>query len=198
MSKSSQSSSKLHSNKELRVLGIDDSHFEQGDETCLVIGALYRSSHRQNGYVESVLSTKIEVDGEDATEKFAELVKGSKGRPDAIMLQGITFAGFNIVDLAELSSLTNLPTVAVLRKQPNFDEIRAALENVPNSEERWKRLKAAGEIHNTGKIFYQAAGTDSAEEIISATTVHGNMPEPVRLAHVIASGVILGEPHTRA
>lgn len=200
MSKSSQSSSKLHLNKELRVLGIDDSHFEQGDDTCLIIGALYRSSHGQNGYVESVLSTNIEIDGEDATQKLAELVNSSKSRPNAIMLQGITFAGFNVVDIVEISKLTNLPVITIMRRKPNYEEIKSALQNLSEPETRWNKIQAAGKVHKAGKIFYQAAGTgtDNAVQFINATTVHGNMPEPVRLAHVIASGVILGSPHTRA
>lgn len=203
MSKSSQKSSspnssrlgphKLNSNKELRILGIDDSHFEKGDDECLVIGVLYRE-----GYVESVLSTRIRVDGDDATQKFAELANSSKSKPNALMLQGITFAGFNIVDVQELSRLTGLPVIAIMRKRPDFDAVRSALQNLPDSESRWEKVESAGELRKCGDIYFQAAGTEDAPAFISTTTVRGNMPEPVRLAHVIASGVTLGSVHGRA
>jgi len=193
MSKNSQKSSRPNLSKELRILGIDDSHFEAGDETCLIIGVLYR-----NGYVESVLSTRIEIDGEDSTQKFADLVNNSKSKPNAIMLQGITFAGFNIVDIQELSKLTNLPVIAIARKKPNFDEIKSALQNLSESESRWEKIQAAGKIHKTENIYFQAAGTEDPTHFITSSLLRGNMPEPVRLAHVIASGVVLGSPHGRA
>ena len=202
MSKSSQKRSKLDSskrdsdkrdsNKELRVLGIDDGHFNPEDEQCLLIAVLYR-----NKYVESVLSTKVAVDGLDATKKIADLVASAKCKPNAIMLQGITFAGFNVVDIKEIAKLTSLPVIIVSRKKPNFEEIKSALQNLSDPEARWNRIQSAGKIHKAGKIYYQSAGTDRAVEIIGATTVRGNMPEPVRLAHVIASGVVLGAVRSR-
>ena len=179
--------------KELRVLGIDDSHFCPGDASCLLIGVLYR-----NNYIDGVFSTDISVDGEDATGKIAAMAKASRCRPDAIMLQGVTFAGFNVVDIPELSRLTNLPVIAILRKRPNLEEIGAALKNLSNSESKWKKIQSAGKIYKAEKIYYQAAGTGNAAQIIESATIRGNMPEPVRLAHVIASGIVLGSPHGRA
>jgi len=193
MSRSSQKSSSPSSSKELRILGIDDSHFEAGDKSCLLIAVLYR-----NNYVESVFSTRIEVDGEDSTAKITELLQKSSCRPDAVMLQGITFGGFNVVDINKLSSEAGLPVIAVSRKEPDFGEIKAALQNVSNPEARWGKIESAGKLRKAGRIYYQSAGTDSARDIIASTTVRGNLPEPIRLAHVIASGVVLGSLHGRA
>jgi endonuclease V-like protein UPF0215 family len=37
-----------------------------------------------------------------------------------------------------------------------------------------------------------------ARALVAATTLHGNVPEPLRLAHIIAGGVATGWSHGRA
>ena len=45
-----------------------------------------------------------------------------------------------------------------------------------------------------GAMFVQRVGLSLGEaaDLIRATTLHGNLPEPLRLAHIIAGGVTLG------
>jgi endonuclease V-like protein UPF0215 family len=38
----------------------------------------------------------------------------------------------------------------------------------------------------------------AAAALLAATTLHGNVPEPLRLAHLIAGGVTTGESRGRA
>ena len=49
-------------------------------------------------------------------------------------------------------------------------------------------------------IYVKCAGIaiDEAEEIINLSTIRGVIPEPIRVAHVIASGVIRGESYGKA
>jgi endonuclease V-like protein UPF0215 family len=41
-------------------------------------------------------------------------------------------------------------------------------------------------------------GLPEARALVAATTLHGNVPEPLRLAHLIAGGVVTGWSHGRA
>jgi hypothetical protein len=46
----------------------------------------------------------------------------------------------------------------------------------------------------------QRVGLDrrAARRLLEATTLHGNLPEPLRVAHLIAGGVTLGQSTRRA
>ena len=115
------------------------------------------------------------------------------------MLHGITFGGFNIVGIQKLSEKTNLPVIVVIRHRPNLVSIKKALEKFEDSEERLKLLSKAGHVMKTqienksvkGIVYYQIKGTDAdtAAKIIKATATRSIIPEPLRAAHIICSGL---------
>ena len=79
------------------VIGFDDAPFPRnyrGD--VLLVGAVYAGPR-----LEGVLSDKVRRDGINATRTIVRLVSKSHYREhlQAVLLQGITFAGFNVVDL---------------------------------------------------------------------------------------------------
>ena len=51
-----------------------------------------------------------------------------------------------------------------------------------------------------GRVFVQRAGLDlqEAEAVLDAFGREGNVPEPLRLAHLIAGGVTTGQSRGRA
>ena len=69
-----------------------------------------------------------------------------------------------------------------------------ALSNLDHAEERYNTLLKAGEIvpvqNNRTKIFMQTAGLycDDAQKIVALTSTRSSIPEPLRVAHLIASG----------
>jgi hypothetical protein len=184
--------------KEIRVLGIDDGPFDKfNDSEALIIGTLYRGG----SFIDGVLSSKVSVDGEDSTEKIIEMINKSKFKPQiqAVLLDGIAVAGFNVVDVNELNEKTNIPVIVVMRTYPEIDKMKDALIKL-NHEEKLKLLENAGEIHKLDEIFIQKIGLtlEQAEEIIGITSTHSLIPEPLRVAHLIARGVISGESKGRA
>jgi endonuclease V-like protein UPF0215 family len=50
------------------------------------------------------------------------------------------------------------------------------------------------------RLWVQRAGLtiEEARRIVKATTLHGNVPEPLRLAHLIAGGITTGRSRGRA
>ncbi len=113
------------------------------------------------------------------------------------MLNGVTFAGFNIVDIKALHVATKLPVITVTREKPDFAEIQKALQNLPNSEERWEAILSAGEPvevstrNAKAKVYMQTVGvsTGDAQKILRLTSTRSNIPEALRVAHLIASGI---------
>jgi len=186
--------------KEIRILGIDDAPFDKlKDRKVLIIGTVYRGGNLMDG----VVSTYAEVDGDDATGALIELVKKTKHRPQLqiIMLKGLAVGGFNVIDISLLSKKTRMPVVVVMKEEPNFDKIKKALDNVKEGCKKWELIKKAGRIIKVSHLYVQHAGNISGKELaelLAITCTHGKVPEPIRAAHLIASGVVLGESRGRA
>ncbi|MCW4008499.1 MAG: DUF99 family protein [Candidatus Bathyarchaeota archaeon] len=181
---------------EIRVLGVDDGPFVPHTKGYVsVIGVVFRGGY----WLDGVMHTKIEIDGFDATEKIATMITVSPHYKQlrVVMLNGITFAGFNIVDVKALNAAIKLPVITVTREKPDFAEIRKALQNLSCSEERWAAILNAGEPIEVftrsaqAKIYMQAVGIsqEDAQKIVRLTSTRSNIPEPLRVAHLVASGI---------
>ena len=185
---------------EIRVLGVDDGIFVPHTKgTVDVVGVVYRGGY----WLDGVMRTEVTIDGMDATEKIAAMIKKSPHYEElrVVILNGITFAGFNVVDINKLFKTVNLPVIAVTQKKPNLEKIRKALENLPECERRWQAIESAGKIievqtRNTEETVYmQIAGVsqEDAEKILKSTSTQSNIPEALRVAHIIASGLTRSE-----
>ncbi|AKG91763.1 hypothetical protein GAH_00909 [Geoglobus ahangari] len=180
--------------KQLRFLGIDDSF---SGERAIVAGVVTEG----NCYVEGVMVEEITVDGLDVTEKIVGMVRRSKFREQVrcIFLNGVTFGGFNVADIEVISSSLSVPVIAVMRKRPDFLAIQDALKNVGDAERRMEVIRKAGEVHEVDGVFIQfkGCGYEEAASLLKSATLKGNVPECLRLAHLVASAVIHGESRGR-
>ncbi len=161
---------------------------------------------RGGEWLEGVVRTYVKKDGLDATDKIAQMVSGTKhfGQIRAIMLNGITLAGFNVMDMDRLYERTGLPVIVIMRKLPDMESIKSALMNLSDSEYRYSLISKAGdfiriESERGEPIYIQIRGLneEDAIKIVSATAIHSRVPEPVRVAHLIATGIVLGESSPR-
>ncbi len=181
---------------EIRVLGIDDGDFSHHEkETVDIVGVVFRGGY----WLEGIMRTEVEIDGVDATKKIVAMIKESPHYKQlrVIMLDGVTFAGFNFVEIRELFKKVRLPVIVIVREKPNFTDIKRAIKNLPNYVERWRAIKNAGkmiEVHTVkskGVVYLQIAGISEmdAEKIVRRTSTRSNIPEALRVAHIIASGL---------
>ena len=98
---------------------------------------------------------------------------------------------------------TGIPIIVIMRKFPNFEKIKKALLRFDDHEKRWNSILDAGKvfkIENKEPIYIQINGIDfvDAKEIVSLSTTRSAIPEPIRVAHLIASGVETGESRGNA
>lgn len=115
------------------------------------------------------------------------------------------------------------PDMAAVRRAL-FSDVPHSRPRVPGAARKWKLIEAAGSLEPLGasrrsqkkhakhagptgiatsapRLWIQRAGGLSLEEarrLVAATTLHGNIPEPLRLAHLIAGGVTTGRSRGRA
>ncbi|MDD4282134.1 MAG: DUF99 family protein [Candidatus Methanofastidiosa archaeon] len=182
---------------EIRIMGIDDGWFSKGDDTVLLVGVVFRGGF----WIDGMVSTYISVDGHDATDQIVKMVCSSRyGDVRILMLSGITFGGFNVVDIVRLYEETGIPVIVVVDRKPDPDAIASALTHVGGEEERMRLMHRAGPLHETeNKVLFQVCGieVDTAREIVRKTSTHAHIPEPLRVSHIIASGITRGEASRR-
>jgi len=184
--------------KEIRCMGIDDAPFDKFvDKEVLVVGTIYRGG----SFMDGVISTKATVDGDDSTEKLAEMIIKSKFKQHLqfIFLDGIAVGGFNIIDIQKLYEKIKIPIIIVIRKKPNIEEIKKILIKL-KKEEKIELITRAGPVQKINKVHVQFIGTTLSEvqDALKLTCTHSLIPEPVRVAHLIAAGVIKGESKGKA
>ena len=184
--------------KEIRVIGIDDSPFNKfKDSKVLVVGVVMRGG----SWVDGILSTKVDVDGNDSTIKLAEMINKCKFKPQlqCIFLDGIAVAGFNVIDVKELNKKTKLPVIIIIRRKPNLENIKKTLTKI-KKQQKIKLIEKAGNVTQIDNIFVQLTGIgfEDAKKILKVVCTRSLIPEPIRLAHLIASGIAFGESRGRA
>ena len=184
--------------KEIRVIGIDDApHKFKAKGNILIVGTIFRGG----SFLDGILSTKVSIDGNNATSKIIEMINKSKFKPQlrCIFLDGIAVGGFNIIDIRELNKKTKIPVIVIMRNKPNLAEIKRILIRL-NKKNRIKLLEKAGPIIPAGKIYIQITGVsvERAREILKIACTRSHIPEAVRLSHIIASGIVDGESRGRA
>jgi uncharacterized protein len=151
---------------------------------------------------EGLVWGRVRRDGWNATDVLCRLLLGGKFLPQLhlVLLDGIAFGGFNVVDLAALSARLQRPCVALMRRPPDLAAVDLALGRLPGAARRRARLARAGAIHRLGGFVFQVQGA-SPEDVARALprlTDRGQVPEALRLAHLIGAAVVRGESGRRA
>lgn len=174
---------------EVRTLAFDDGPYTRADGRVPVVGVHMRGAER----IEGVFLTDVERDGDDSTNRVARCVTDSGLRGlKAILLDGASFAGFNVVDLDGLREETGIPCLAFTRGVPDLVAMRAAIQNVSNPDGKWALLERRRLVTlptATAPVSVSFSGMSEADAValLAATTVRGYVPEPLRVAHLIAS-----------
>ncbi len=185
-----------------RFLGIDDGPFRFGDPEVPLVGVAVQAP----AYIEGILMDHATVDGHDATERIARMITRSRYREGLrmVFLNGVAVGGFNVIDLDALHRELRVPVVTVTRRTPDLDSIRLALQRkFDDWEARWARMRAhrievVPTRHSPVRVSYVGATRDEVSEALALTTIRGAIPEPLRVAHLVAAASVKGESHGRA
>jgi endonuclease V-like protein UPF0215 family len=145
----------------------------------------------------------------------------------AVLLQGIAVAGFNVVDVHALAASLDVPVLVVMRREPDLPSIQRALFGdapagrppVRGAARKWELIERAGPIEllhasrraltragasglrgTRPRLWIQRVGLsfEEARRLVEATTSHGQIPEALRVAHLIAGGIAAGRSRGRA
>lgn len=183
----------LRNGRTIRVIGFDDAPFVRGSKSRVFIAGVVCAGTRFEGMVWG----KVRQDGWNATDTICKLLEGGKFLPQLhiVLLDGIAFGGFNIVDLPKLQARLGIPCVAVMRRMPNLVAVEASLRRLPQPERRLQLLHRAGKIHAFPPFYFQVSGEqpEAIASVLQRLTDCGKVPEALRLAHFIGAAIIKGE-----
>lgn len=136
----------------------------------------------------------LRVDGLDASSIIPYLaLRASRGRPCAVLLDSVTIAGFNVASPGAISRLAGAPVIIVYNYRPSRERLEAGLRRLGDGGARSRAISivdSAVEVDTRqGRVYIVAWGVDleAARDIVEECQVHSRTPEPVRMAHKIAS-----------
>jgi len=179
----------------LHVAGVEDGSFEAFQKerpqcTLLCVVEMYGVS------IQGVSLRDILVDGRDMTEKLLEMLSSTVC--DAIILGGVSFAGFNIVDALKVHEVTGVPVIVFSGEKPDSESVREALKtHFADWGERWAQIAALGDVHSAATvrseppIYFETVGASPewSEKVLKHFAMLGRVPEPIRVAGMIAKGL---------
>lgn len=186
----------LRTGRQPLVLGVDDGPSVAGQDVslCAVVATKTR--------FEGMLWGRCTRDGFDVTERLADLICTSKFAPQlhAILTDGVTFGGLNVLDLEQLYEATGCPVIAVMRARPDLLAMRRVMDRLPQPDVRRNLLTRAGDIHESDLGYFQVVGAEVpvARHLLATVTDRGHVPECIRMAHLIGSAVQRGSSGRRA
>jgi endonuclease V-like protein UPF0215 family len=181
------------------LLGIDDGPFEKfrSGESTPIVGVTMEGAD----LVESVAVTRFPIDAPGVSEFLADWIGELRVRPglQGAIFGGITIAGLSVLDPTALAERLDLPVLVVNRREPTNERLREALQRA-GFDERIPLLDRAPEPFPVGERLHAAvAGADAerARRLLSGSVRKSDLPEPLRLAHLIARAIVMGESRGR-
>lgn len=170
----------------IRCLGIAESFLPES-ETSTLAGVIMRNDMVVDGFVFGSTT----VSGEDATDAILQMYR-SAGRQDIgyLLLWGTVISHYNMVDVATMASSLNIPVIGLSGKATG--DLPGSISGLfPDRVERYRSLVERHPIEMcTGHTIYaRVSGCTmvQATRLLNAITVQGSVPEPVRLARLLAA-----------
>lgn len=186
----------LHIEKKgLRCLAIAES-FVQNKPKSVLVGVVMR----RDFVIDDFVLGNATLEGDDATDEIIKMYKKLE-RPDIsyLLISGVIISMYNIVDPKKISKETQLPVIAVTYE--DSDGIEEAIKyhfpkNYEKKIEQYSRLEKRQKIrlHTSKEIYVRCEGCTvlEAKKILNGLTLQGHIPEPLRIANLLAKTILLG------
>jgi len=183
--------------KGVRALGIAESFKKIQSKRSVLAGVVMRSDMIVDGFIFG----SAEIGGDDATEEIVGMFQRlNRNDINVIMLGGSVISMYNIIDIDSLGSMTNKPVISV-----TFEESEGLEPHIkhhfPDSWEKkllaYSKLGAreAVKLHTNYIVYVRPYGIslEISKRILDKFTIQGAIPEPIRLARLLARAKIASD-----
>jgi endonuclease V-like protein UPF0215 family len=176
--------------KGVRVLGVSES-FQREDERSIAVGVVMRGDMRIDG----IGFCEPQVGGKDATDELVAMYSRLAREDIRVwLLGGCIISWFNVVDSVRLNEETKVPVVC-LSYNPSEGIEKYFREYFPDDwQSRIEMMDRGGQRQEvslkTGhSVFLSTSGItlDKARKLVNQFTLDGRVPEPIRVARIIAA-----------
>ena len=174
-----------------RVLAVAES-FSPGENSTLA-GLVMRKDLRTDGFA----VTRVAVGGMDATDGVIRLFHELDRRDiNVVMLSGAVIAWFNVIDPETVCKVTGLPVICVTYEDSE-GLASHIIHHFPGDAARLAAYERLGErtpvvLRNGLTLFVRSwrMPVRDAATFCRQMTYDGRVPEPVRVARLIARGIM--------
>ena len=182
---------RVHLNKPaIRVLGVSES-FGPGDRSSVLGGVVMRKDLVVDGFAFG----RTTVGGDDATSGVTALYRRfERNDINVVLVSGCIISKYNVLDVDGLSSRVGRPIVCLTYRETSGIR-KAIIVRFPRNEAQiklaaYERLGAreALPLATGHTVYVRLAGLSlrEARSLVGAFTLQGSLPEPVRLAGLLA------------
>jgi endonuclease V-like protein UPF0215 family len=180
----------LHPEKRgIRIFGIAES-FKKSNSTSTLGGVVMR----RDLIVDGIVFGSATLKGDDSTKNIYCMLRSLRRNDiNCIMLDGLIISLYNIIDGEKLNNITGIPIIAI-----TFEDSRGLEEHIRHhflekSEMKLEQYRKLGNreqvILRTEKslyIRYWGMSLKGALNTLNAFTLQGSIPEPIRVAKLLA------------
>jgi endonuclease V-like protein UPF0215 family len=180
------------------VLGIDDGPFEKGfSATTPIVGVMMEGA----ALVEAVAVTEFLIDGEEATDFIGDWIERMRFAPalQGVIFGGVTIAGLGVIDIEALAVRLRTPVIVVNRKDRTHHRLEHAFAAAGLSARLAVIERMPPVFRVSDGLHAAAAGIEvaPARRLLQATLAKSDLPEPLRVAHLMARAIVRGESRGR-
>ena len=181
--------------KAIRALGIAESFHKKLGSKSVLAGVVIRSDM----VIDGIVLGRCTVGGMDSTENILDMWRRlDRDDVNLIMLNGCVISWFNVISLKKLHEETLKPLICVTYEpSEGLDEYFKKYFQEHDWQYRLSIHKENGErrevrLHTGYKVFIRCMGLDEkkARVILNKFTLHGKIPEPLRIAKQLAHAVL--------
>lgn len=181
--------------KGLRALGIAESY--TGRKHSTLAGVVMRKDLRIDGFCFG----RVTVGGTDASDTVVGMIR-SMNRQDinVVLLSGCVISWFNVIEPDRIAAESRIPVICVTYEESEgiLDDIRAHFPGDTAREQAYIRLgdRVPLDLDRERRIFLRAAGIGypDALQLCRDFTLEGKVPEPLRVARLLARQVSPEQP----
>ncbi|PWU79865.1 MAG: DUF99 domain-containing protein [Candidatus Nitrosopolaris wilkensis] len=181
---------RFHAEKKgIRVFGIAES-LKKSCVTSTLAGVVMR----RDLIIDGMAFGTVTIRGNDSTQNILTMIRSLKRNDvNCIMLDGLIISMYNIIHGEEIREKTGVPVIAITFKDSQGLE-GAIQRHFPNDSklklEQYRNLGQREQILlKTGKFVflrYWGLSSKEASAIVNSFTLQGSIPEPIRIAKLVA------------
>ncbi|VVC05461.1 Uncharacterised protein [uncultured archaeon] len=180
----------LHIEKKgLRGLAVAES-FRQEDKISTLAGVVMRRDFIIDGFVFGHAT----IEGNDATDSILQMhQKLHRDDISFLMISGLIISMYNIVDIKKICNKITIPVIGVTYEDSRGIEDAIKFHFPDSYQSKIKEYHNLGErtkisLHTGHDLYVRIEGctTQETKNLLDAFTLQGSIPEPLRIAQMLA------------